>query len=142
MSEQSRYWPRVGKTAFVFVGLYVVGMSFWCSSAGRAYKQHILDLDQAYHGASQELEAVHKRLAAQGVANPQTHPDFVKADAKLKEVVASHDHSQHDEFTGIDALRWTGIIGAGWLSLYFGVAGLWWKLRKSKPAVMESTPAA
>lgn len=124
--SRNRFWPKVGKGAFLLIGLYAIVMSFWCSHVGHAFRRNQLARDHRYHTAIHELEEQHGKLAKE-VAEPQSDPRFIQANNELTALSNSILLESQADFKGTDALRWTGIGGVALLCIYFGIAGVAWR---------------
>lgn len=124
-----RFWPNVGKGAFFLIGIYAIGMSFWCSDAGHGFRRRQLERDHRFHASAKNVESVRASLASAGVAKPERDPRY---GAAVQEASAIGDKilaETQSDFKGVDALRWTLIGGAGLLAVYFAGAALIWKLK-------------
>jgi hypothetical protein len=124
MKKSDGYWQKVAKRAFLLLSVYTISMSFWCGSAGSAYRKRELERDHQFHEATHDLQALHAKLAAQGVKAPVGDPRFLSAEKDFAALSDEISKASKTDFNGIHAMKWSAMGGVALLALYFGIAAL------------------
>jgi len=123
MKASKQYWAKAFKGAFVVTAVYLLGMSFWSSDAGRNYYQRELWRDKQFHEGGAKLEALRKSLVAQGT-DLESHSQYVKARNDQAHLSAALEVQSKADFTGKDAIRVSLLWAIPLLAAYFGIAAL------------------